>query len=117
MARARSGGPSPQRRSISRSALISRFDSIVRIPRISRCCRRANRIGRCASHTSRGPRTRIWRAVLLPPDGRAALLRILADRAGLTGALSAALARRGWWPVHDRGRVLTDVAVMVADGG
>ena len=36
----------------------------------------------------------------------AALLRMLADRTGLTGALSTALARRGWWPVHDRGRVL-----------
>ncbi len=32
-----------------------------------------------------------------------ALLRMLADRAGLTGALSAALARAGVFPVHDRG--------------
>jgi len=47
----------------------------------------------------------------------AALLRMLADRGGLTGALSGALARRGWWPVHDRGRVLVDLAVMIADGG
>ena len=47
----------------------------------------------------------------------AALLRLLADRAGLTGALSAGLARAGWWPVHDRGRVLVDLAVMIADGG
>jgi hypothetical protein len=47
----------------------------------------------------------------------AALLRLLADRAGLTAALSAGLARTGWWPVHDRGRVLVDVAVMIADGG
>jgi hypothetical protein len=47
----------------------------------------------------------------------AALLRMLADRAGLTAALSAALARRQWWPVHDRGRVLVDLAVMIADGG
>ena len=47
----------------------------------------------------------------------AALLRMLADRAGLTAALSGALARRGWWPVHDRGRVLVDLAVMIADGG
>jgi hypothetical protein len=47
----------------------------------------------------------------------AALLRMLADRTGLTGALSAGLARRGWWPVHDRGRVLVDLAVMIADGG
>ena len=45
------------------------------------------------------------------------LLRSLADRVGLTGALSAALARPGFWPWHDRGRVLTDVAAMIADGG
>jgi hypothetical protein len=44
-------------------------------------------------------------------------LRALADRAGLTGALSSALIRRGFDPVHDRGRVLTDTAVMIADGG
>jgi hypothetical protein len=47
----------------------------------------------------------------------AALLRMLADRCGLTGALSQALARGGWWPGHDRGRVLADLAVMIADGG
>ena len=44
-------------------------------------------------------------------------LRLLADRVGLTGAVSTALARRSFAPVHDRGRVLTDVAVMLADGG
>jgi DDE family transposase len=44
-------------------------------------------------------------------------LRMLADRSGLTGSLSAALTRRGFHPVHDRGRVLTDVAVAVASGG
>lgn len=47
----------------------------------------------------------------------AALLRMLADRTGLTGHLSHALTRRRWWPTHDRGRVLTDLAVMIADGG
>jgi hypothetical protein len=47
----------------------------------------------------------------------AALLRMLADRAGLTSALSGALARKGWWPGHDRGRVLVDLAVLIADGG
>ncbi|MBV8541664.1 MAG: IS1380 family transposase [Pseudonocardiales bacterium] len=45
------------------------------------------------------------------------LLRLAADRVGLTGALSRALARPGFWPVHDRGRVLLDPAVMTADGG
>jgi hypothetical protein len=44
-------------------------------------------------------------------------LRLLADRTGLTGALSAAMARRSFTPGHDRGRVLADVAVMLADGG
>lgn len=48
----------------------------------------------------------------------ARLLADLADASGLTGALSAAMAptkqrRRG----HDRGQVLADLAVMIADGG
>lgn len=47
----------------------------------------------------------------------AVLLRMLADRAGLTQAISGALARSAWWPTHDRGRVLVDLAVMIADGG
>lgn len=40
-----------------------------------------------------------------------AVLRVLADITGLTGALSRALRRRGFAPVHDRGRVLVDAAV------
>lgn len=44
-------------------------------------------------------------------------LRLLADRTGLTAELSRAMTRRSFLPVHDRGRVLTDVAVMLADGG
>jgi hypothetical protein len=43
--------------------------------------------------------------------------RMLADRTGLTGEVSKAFARRSFRPVHDRGRVLVDVAVMLADGG
>ena len=48
----------------------------------------------------------------------ARLLSDLADRVGLTAGLSTAMAptkqrRRG----HDRGRVLADLAVMIADGG
>ncbi len=43
--------------------------------------------------------------------------RLLADRVGLTDALSAAIARRGFTPTHDRGRVLVDVAVLIAGGG
>ncbi len=47
-----------------------------------------------------------------------ALLVELADRVGLTGALSGALAgSRERRSVHDPGRVLRDVAVMLADGG
>ena len=44
-------------------------------------------------------------------------LRLLADRTGLTSELSQAMSRRSLSPVHDRGRVLVDVAVMLADGG
>jgi hypothetical protein len=47
----------------------------------------------------------------------AVALRALADRTGLTGRLSGAMARPGFVPVHDRGRVLADTAVMIADGG
>ncbi len=43
--------------------------------------------------------------------------RLLADRTGLTAELSKAMVRRNFTPLHDRGRVLTDVAVMLADGG
>lgn len=46
-----------------------------------------------------------------------AAVQLLADRCGLTGGLSRALARRGFAPVHDRGRVLADAAVLIADGG
>ena len=46
-----------------------------------------------------------------------ALTRLLADRVGLTGALSKSLARPGFVPGHDRGRVFTDLAVVLADGG
>ena len=44
-----------------------------------------------------------------------AALRLIADNTGLTGGLSRALARRGFVPVHDRGRVLTDLAVCEND--
>ena len=44
-------------------------------------------------------------------------IRLLADRVGLTGELSSALTRRGFTAGHDRGRVLVDVAAMIADGG
>jgi hypothetical protein len=41
--------------------------------------------------------------------------RLLADRVGLTTELSKAMVRRNFVPVHDRGRVLTDVVVLLAD--
>jgi len=44
-------------------------------------------------------------------------VRLLADRVGLTAGLSGALARRGFVPLHDRGRVLVDVATMLVAGG
>ncbi|MEU4477863.1 hypothetical protein AB0F68_07340 [Micromonospora sp. NPDC023966] len=47
----------------------------------------------------------------------AAALRLTADRAGLTKALSDTLHRDDFTPDHDRGRVLVDAAVMMADGG
>ena len=40
-------------------------------------------------------------------------LRLLADRVGLTTELSKAMVRRWFTPVHDRGRVLVDFAVMI----
>ncbi len=46
-----------------------------------------------------------------------AALRMLADSSGLTAGLSKSLHRHGFIPVHDRGRVLSDTAVMIADGG
>lgn len=46
-----------------------------------------------------------------------AALRMLADRTGLTQAISVILARPGFRPVHDRGRVLTDMACAIAAGG
>jgi len=44
-------------------------------------------------------------------------LRMLADRSGLTQAISTILARPGFVPVHDRGRVLADIACSIAAGG
>jgi len=44
-------------------------------------------------------------------------LRLLADRTGLTGKLSAALAHRGFDPVYDRGQVLLALALVLIDGG
>lgn len=47
----------------------------------------------------------------------AAVLRLIADRTGLTSGLSQAMTRPEFTPVHDRGRVLADTAVLIADGG
>jgi hypothetical protein len=46
----------------------------------------------------------------------AILLRKLADQAGLTAALGAALARRGKFPLVDRGVALVSMAVAIALG-
>lgn len=45
-----------------------------------------------------------------------AMLRLLGDRVGLTTGLSQALKVRGFHPDIDRGRVLGDLAVALADG-
>ena len=44
-------------------------------------------------------------------------LRLLAQRLGLTRGLSAGMRRRGFDPVYDRGAVLTDLALVLIDGG
>src|SRR5258708_36139816 len=49
-------------------------------------------------------------------DAGVVLLGVLADRTGLTSGLSKALTRRRFIPLHDRGRVLADLAVAIADG-
>ncbi len=46
----------------------------------------------------------------------AVLLRKLADQAGLTAALGAALARKGKFPLVDRGVALVSMAVAIALG-
>jgi hypothetical protein len=51
------------------------------------------------------------------PLAGAVAVRLLAGRVGLTAALSAAVSRRGFSPIHDRGRVWVDVATMLAAGG
>lgn len=70
-------------------------------------------------------RTARWQTVEVTADGEglvshagAALLVELADRMGLTGGLSEAMApTRERRSSHEPGRVLRDVAVMLADGG
>ena len=44
-------------------------------------------------------------------------LRLLAERAGLRAGLSAALSRRGFVPVHDRGQLLIDLGLTQVLGG
>ncbi len=69
-------------------------------------------------------RSRSVRRAKVIPDGKnlvshagAALLAELADRAGLTEAMSEAMAECGInWHTHDPGVVLTHLAVAIADG-
>ena len=49
------------------------------------------------------------------PHAGVVLIRVLADNTGLTGGLSKALASPRLL-VHDRGRVLVDLACAIADG-
>jgi hypothetical protein len=64
------------------------------------------------SSWSQGPTVDIAGRDVINHAGAAAL-RLLADRSGLTGSLSRALARRGFVPAHDiadGGRVMSDLA-------
>ncbi len=69
-------------------------------------------------------RSRSVRRAKVIPDGKnlvshagAALLAELADRSGLTEAMSVAMADCGInWHTHDPGVVLTHLAVAIADG-
>ena len=54
-------------------------------------------------------------AGLIPAVG-VPLLRLLAQESGLRAGLSKALQRKDFHPVHDRGQVVTDVAVALAHG-
>ena len=47
----------------------------------------------------------------------ASAVRLLADQVGLTTALSVALERRRFVPLHERGQVLVDVATVLTAGG
>lgn len=44
-------------------------------------------------------------------------VRLLAEQAGLTGGVSAAMRRRGFEPDYDRGQVLVDLALVLIGGG
>jgi hypothetical protein len=44
-------------------------------------------------------------------------LRLLAERTGLRAGISVAMARRGFYPVYDRGQLLIDLAVAQVLGG
>ena len=44
-------------------------------------------------------------------------MRLLAERSGLRAGLSAAMHRRGFDPVYDRGQVLIDMALVQVLGG
>ena len=54
-------------------------------------------------------------AGLIPAVG-VPLLRLLAQESGLRAGMSKALQRKDFHPVHDRGQVVTDVAVALAHG-
>ena len=44
-------------------------------------------------------------------------LQLLAERTGLRAGLSAAMTRRGFTPLYDRGQLLVDLAVTQLLGG
>jgi hypothetical protein len=74
--------------------------------------KRRRRLEKRTSAWSRGLELTGGASGLIAAAG-APLLRLLAEQSGLRAALSAALARSGFVPGHDRGQVLIDVAVAL----
>jgi len=54
---------------------------------------------------------------LLVGSAEALPLRLLAEQTGLRAGLSAAMTRRGFTPLYDRGQLLVDLAVTELPGG
>src|SRR6202022_4348527 len=84
---------------------------------------RDHRATQIQEHFSMGNPTGWVRGLVVSGDGKnlaphagGGVLRLLADQTGLTRAFSGALVRRGFSPVHDRGRVFADIATSIADG-
>ena len=93
----------------------------VHLTRHDAICDDRHRVGRCTSSAQRTS----WAAglELVGDDQRCVALvgllpvRLLAERAGLTAGVSAAMARPGHDPDYDRGQVLVDLDLAQLAGG